>query len=607
VRRASIRRFLIVAACLARGLDARAEVSWRLADPSLQALSARLAPTLAANRKELRGETGLVRGFGAGAVYPQIWLRDSATLLPLSRFLYPREYLDSWLVEHLAHQQDDGALRDWIAAGDPAAFRNDAPRVEVVHRGGPVVLSADRNTTEADQETSAIEAAYQVFRVTGDRAWLTRAVAGRPLVDRLDAALSFLLRRRFSKRFGLVTNAFTADWGDVSPAYGDQRAIYLDDQTPVVAGLYTNVLFERAAHDLEALLDAAGRSARVRYWAGQARGVRAAILRRLWQPDRGFFRVHLLESAPRGWAAPDDADVFAMGGNAVAALYGVADDAQAAAIFQAAEERRRRFGVSTVAGTLLPPYPAGFFRHPILREPYTYQNGGQWDWFAGRLILAEFERGHSAAARRHLGEIAARVSRGGGLREWATREGAGRGSAAYAGSAGVLGAALIGGLFGVDLHEGRLDLTVRLGTEAGELRLREPATGTEVACASAYYAASRSLRVSYSSGAREAGRLRVRLPPGMRLASAIVDGKAMALKVETVGEDVYAVSVTAPGAHRTQLSLLSKGALAARPLVDRASARSRCAASRSEGAWPPPLASRECGPSAARTRWRGST
>ena len=546
---------LLVLALVSHGVDARAEVSWRLADPALQALAGRLAPTLQANRKELHGRTGLVRGFGAGAVYPQIWLRDSATLVPLSRFLYPRDHLDSWLVEHLAHQQDDGPLWDWIAAGEPAAFVKDAPRVQAVYRVGPVVISADRNTTEADQETSALEAAYQVFRITGDRAWLTSAVAGRPLVDRLDTALSFLLRRRFSRRFGLVTNAFTADWGDVSPAYGDQRAIYLDDKTPVVVGLYTNVLFLRAARDLEVLLDAAGRAARARFWAEQARRVQAATVRRFWRADRGFFRLHLVESAPAGWAPPEDGDVFALGGNAVAALYVVADDPQAAAIFAAADERRRRFGVSTVAGTLLPPYPSGVFRHPILREPYTYQNGGQWDWFAGRLILAEFERGHAAAARRQLGEIAARVARGGGLREWATREGAGRGSAAYAGSAGVLGAALIAGLFGVDLHDGRLDLTLRLAEEAGELRLREPATGTEVTCASAYYAASRTLRVSYSSGARGAGALRVRLPPGTRLASAIVDGKPGSPKIETVGEDVYAALATAPGAHHLQLQL----------------------------------------------------
>ena len=221
-----------------------------------------------------------------------------------------------------------------------------------------------------------------------------------------------------------MTNAFTADWGDVSPVHGDQRAIYLDEATPVVVGLYTNALFWCAARDLQTLLQAAGRPARARFWQQQAASVRSAIDRHLWQEAPGFYRVHLVDAAPAGWSAPADADVFALGGNAVAVLSGMASPRQAARIFAAAEERRHRFGVSTVAGTLLPPYPAGFFRHPILREPYTYQNGGQWDWFAARLIQAEFEQGHAAAARRQLGEIAARVTRAGGLREWYTRDGA---------------------------------------------------------------------------------------------------------------------------------------------------------------------------------------
>ena len=51
--------------------------------------------SLEANRKEFRGRTSLVRGFGAGTLYPQVWLRDSATLIPATRFLYSREHLTS--------------------------------------------------------------------------------------------------------------------------------------------------------------------------------------------------------------------------------------------------------------------------------------------------------------------------------------------------------------------------------------------------------------------------------------------------------------------------------------------------------------------------------
>jgi hypothetical protein len=86
-----------------------------------------------------------------------------------------------------------------------------------------------------------------------------------------------------------------------------------------------------------------------------------------------------------------------------------------------------------------------------MNEPYQYQNGGQWDWFGGRLVLAMFEHGFSAQAREKLIEIAGKDLRNGGLFEWDTREGAGRGSDDYAGSAGSLARALFEGYFGFKL------------------------------------------------------------------------------------------------------------------------------------------------------------
>jgi hypothetical protein len=65
-------------------------------DPALDALQDLLRPTLEANRKEFAGRSGAVKAFGAGARYPQVWLRDSATVLPLARYEYPAELLTSW-------------------------------------------------------------------------------------------------------------------------------------------------------------------------------------------------------------------------------------------------------------------------------------------------------------------------------------------------------------------------------------------------------------------------------------------------------------------------------------------------------------------------------
>jgi hypothetical protein len=524
----------VLAPALAGGqsLPAR-ETSYRTGDAAVDGLQPLIAQTLEANRKAFIGRTGAVKGFGAGTTYPQIWIRDSATLLPLTRWHYDRAHLASWLEEHLAHQNPDGSLNDWVAAGEAARFTADAPRAREVHRAGSVVLSADRNTTETDQESSAVEAARLVFHATGDAQWLRKPIAGRSVLERLEGALAFVAARRMSG--GLVTSAFTADWGDVSPVYADQRVIYLDDATPVVAGLYPSALYARSTRALAEMYRASGDAPRAARWAARSGAMAAAINRRLWQPRRGFYRLHVPVFSPTGWKPPDDGGVFALGGNALAALYGIADGTQAARLMGAAERRRREHGLATIGGVLLPPYPAGFFRHPILREPFTYQNGGQWDWWAGRFVLA----------------VAA-----GGLHEWSTRDGKGQGSPRYAGSAAALGAAVLQGLFGLDLGKAGLVLHVRLGARSGEVRAHEPATGTTVSYRQAYDAKARLLSLSFESTASGDGRVEILLPPGMTPIGLRMDGRGRALPaVRAVGEDRYAVVKTDWTRHTLELAL----------------------------------------------------
>ena len=438
--------------------------------------------TLRSTEKHFQGRQGLVKGFGAGSAYPQIWLRDSATVIPVSRYYYGAEYLTTWLEEHLSYQREDGSLNDWIASGARLNFLAGAPRAKEVYRAmnaagsQTIIITADKNTTEADQETSAVDAAYQVFQIRGNLKWLRKNINRDPIVNRLDRSLEYLLKARFDSRHGLLSNAFTADWGDVSPLYGDQRAIYLDDKTPLVAGLYTNVLFYRAAGQLQQIYRALGQTSRAAYWQRKAAMVRENINKYLWQEDKGFYRVHLdlRPARARGWQ--DDSNIFAMGGNGLAVLYSVADDAQSARILEVAEKRQREFGLSTIAGVLLPPYPRGFFKHPAVNEEYNYQNGGQWDWFAGRFLLAEFERGYSARAYEQLVGIANKTVTNNGLYEWHTKDGKGMGSSDYAGSAGSLAGAVFQGLYGVYLNDKTLNLRVRLRDQPGQVHLYEPAT-----------------------------------------------------------------------------------------------------------------------------------
>src|SRR5260221_13873189 len=103
------------------------EAGYSTGDPALDALQKEFLPTLTANRREFAGQTGLVRGFGAGAVYPQVWLRDSATMLPATRYHFPPGGLTSWLGGNPAHQGPDGPLSDRIWAGGAGPLKAAPP------------------------------------------------------------------------------------------------------------------------------------------------------------------------------------------------------------------------------------------------------------------------------------------------------------------------------------------------------------------------------------------------------------------------------------------------------------------------------------------------
>ena len=87
-----------------------------------------------------------------------------------------------------------------------------------------------------------------------------------------------------------------------------------------MAGLYASALYVGAAHDLAGLHRAVGDAVGGRRWDDRARLIADGIERHLWQPERGFYRMHNILSWPLPGRAPQDDDRFGMGGNAVALL-----------------------------------------------------------------------------------------------------------------------------------------------------------------------------------------------------------------------------------------------------------------------------------------------
>ena len=508
--------------------------------PEFLELQKLIRSTLDNDVVEFEGRTGKVQGFTAGAGYPQVWLRDAATIIPASRFFYPEAFLVTWLEEHLAFQKADGGLEDWVD-----------------YQG-----KSDKNTVETDQEASAVQSAFQVFLLKG-KGWLGKNISGEPVIGRLEKALEFIFRTRFDRERGLITGAHTADWGDVDPEDADQKAIYADEKTRWTADIYDQSMGYESCLELAAMFRALGILEKSDFWLRRAAALRDAADRYLWQKDRGFYRVHIhLDPFPHDF---DEDRMFAMGGNAQAVISGLAGPAKATRIIQAALNRQDEFRISSISGSLLPPYPAGFFRHPAMDEPYEYQNGGQWDWFGGRLVLAMFENGFSSEAREKLIEITRKNVLNGGLFEWDTKDGAGRGSDDYGGSAGSLARALYEGYFGFKLGEKGLILEPNLGVDEARIRLHIPASGLALSYEYRPQRAENKIVFSYESSYAGPAEVRLLVPwaffsaidreTGKKALEVRRDGASCPFRWLSRNQDDFVVVDTDLGKHSLEMAL----------------------------------------------------
>lgn len=465
--------------------------------------------TLNHNEVRFNGKTGIIQGFRAGTVYPQVWLRDANTIIPASRYFYQENFLRSWFEEHLAFQKKDGSLGDWFDSEG----------------------RTDKNTTETDQETSAVQAASQISQLIGTD-WLKKKIGGEAIIDRLEKALNFVLAQRFNEKFGLVRGAHTADWGDVEMEDSTQEAIYVDSKTHWTLDIYDQSMFYQACQNLSSFFQSLGQKEKSSFWLEKSKMIQRNTDKWLWQEDKGFYRVHLhLDSLSHDF---DEEDILAMGGNSQAIISGLASKEKSRRIIEQALLRQKSFGLSTVSGTLLPPYPKNFFKHPIMDEPFEYQNGGQWDWFGGRLIFAMFECGFSRKAKEKLIEIAQKNRTNGSLFEWDTKEGIGQGSAYYSGSAGSLGKALFEGYFGLRFIKDSLDIEPRLDQDNAKIHVYIPAADLFVAYEYRFSKEKKDLLFDYNSNFPGQGEIKI-LNPWQSSSPSSRDGDQKILEVSRDG------------------------------------------------------------------------
>jgi hypothetical protein len=365
---------------------------------------------------------GRLFGFVAGSDYPQVWIRDTATFIAYAKHHYPLKELLPGIEMFMRHQSPGGEIVDWV----------------------DVKGNTDKNTVETDQESSLVLAAYHLAR--SNPQWPAKKINGKTILNRLDMALQWVWQNKRSKDYQLIYSGFTADWGDNENTYPDQRATKLSDKSTLVLGIYTQAKYIQA---IDALIEMAQNQPKtiiskqkIQLWQKRREIIQKQTQKHLYLNDYGYFITHIVPTAQKEKYFEMEKKILPVGGNAEAILAGLMDQKQTQRFLHVLQHRRKEYRLRTVSFTLLPPYPAGFFPHHLLTHPWSYQNGGEWDWIGGRVVKALLFKGFRQEAETFLLEIVKKNLNNYCIYEWEDRQGTGRGALFYVGAAGVIADAI---------------------------------------------------------------------------------------------------------------------------------------------------------------------
>ncbi len=372
-------------------------------------------------------------GLTAGSGYGEVWIRDLNTFIEtaLEARQSPKE-IRAALLNFFRFQLPDGDIPDGYIPAERASVGYKYRRAESV----PGLL-AHKNTVETDQESSLVQAVRKFVKATGDRGLLAEEVDGKTVLARAELSLEYLLAQRSDPGTGLIWGATTADWGDVQPEH--PWGVELDEQSHRACDIYDNAMFAIALKDLIELLGP--NAAQREKWARVRRSLETSIRRHLWDEKREQFRPHLYLHGSPFPADFDELAIYYHGGTAVAIEAGLLSEGEIAQALARMRADVRAAHAASIGLTLYPAYPEGFFKNKGM-GPYSYQNGGDWCWFGGRMIQQLVAHGLAREAYSELKPMAARVLKHGDFYEWWSLDNQPRGSAQYRGSAGVLGRAI---------------------------------------------------------------------------------------------------------------------------------------------------------------------
>jgi len=369
----------------------------------------------------------LLTGFTAGTSYGEVWIRDFNTFINGSLKVHPPEKVKDMLLLFFKMQGPTGDIVDGMIDSTKANVSYDFRYFKLAPG-----WAAHKNTVETDQESSLIQAVKKYIDATGDRSILTEQIDGKSVLQRMESALNYILRERWSPQYGLVTGATTIDWGDVQPETG--WGVRINSKTKWAIDIYDNAMFVLALQDLQAMLPPDYKVRR--NWKNIENQVRANVRKHLWISQSQKYLPHLYLNGSPFSSTFNEKTILYTGGTACAVLAGFHTPKEIAAINQQMVQAAGKEQHATIGITVYPPYPLKEFPN---MKPYLYQNAGDWTWFGGRMIQGLIKNGFIKEANAELAPMIDRAIANKGFFEWYdVQTGQPKGSGDFRGEAGVL-------------------------------------------------------------------------------------------------------------------------------------------------------------------------
>jgi len=371
----------------------------------------------------------LKSGMNAGSGYSEVWIRDLNTFIVPLLDVVPKHLIRDALLVFFHLQGREGDIADAYVP-----IKADHVGYEYRFSATSPDLKAYKNTVETDQESSLVQAVCRYIRKTADAAFLDEAVRDISVRKRLEMALEYPLKHRYSEKYGLIWGATTADWGDVQPEH--EWGVEFDHNSHRAIDIYDNALLLVAIGEYLEIVGGGDLEQAIKWTAYQER-LRKSARDHLWDEGAKKFIPHIyLEGSPFPKEL-DENKIFYHGGTAVAIEAGLLKRDEIVASYKKMRENMERAGATTIGLAIYPPYPDGLFKNMAMKA-YGYQNGGDWTWFGARMVRQLALKGYVAESYRELVPMLDRVLKHRGFYEWWTPDNRPRGSAQFRGSAGVL-------------------------------------------------------------------------------------------------------------------------------------------------------------------------